>query len=140
MFKLIVLLIFLANTSSLNFKRAKINFARISYSFCDTPKHKDISGTWVRHDSASFTLIEIKDNTNAQVTNYRDLEKGLDSVTKNCFTFMKRYGKTTFLNDSMFKIDFSDSWYWFKIKRDTLFEFGTIKEDAMYFKMPDNDK
>jgi len=138
MFKLISLLIFLTNPSSLNFKSDKINFARASFFLCDTLGYKNISGTWVLHDSGSFSLVEIKDSSNAHFTNYRDLEKSLNAKTKNRFTFINLDGKATIVNDSIFRIDFSDSWIWFKIKGDTLFEFGAMREDAMYFKMPDN--
>ena len=101
----------------------------------DTTNCKKVYGAWVHHDSVSFTLIEIKDTSNVDVTYYFDLKKRIDTLTKDRFTFIKAKGKWTFWSDSTINVEFPKFWFDFKIKDDTLFEIGKEGDDAKYFKM-----
>ena len=138
MLKLMRLLIFCLTIiifSSFDFGCSNFSIHTSKSHFYDASIYKKIIGTWIHHDSVSFTLIEINDTSNVDITYYFDLKKRIDTLTNDRFIFIKAKGKLTFWNDSTFNLDFTKFWFDFKIKNDTLFEKGKDGDDAKYFKM-----
>lgn len=112
----------------------------------DTTEYKGLHGTWVRHNKAGFTLIEIKDTANILYYQFLDRETDLGKPMSDRYWYYKSKATMGYWNspDNPYKADV-DIWiatdqfrFDYKLKGDTLIEFDKMGDQGKFVKV-DND-
>ena len=101
----------------------------------DMPKYKGLQGTWVRHNKAGFTLIEIKDLSNVLYYQFLDREVDLAKPTSDRYWYYKSKATMGYWDSSAIWIATNKFRFDYKLKGDTLIEFDKMGDQGTFIKV-----
>jgi hypothetical protein len=114
----------------------------------DTTEYNGLHGTWVRHNKAGFTLIEIKDTSNIMYYQFLDRQAALGKPISDRYWYYKSKATLGYWNspDNPYKADV-DIWiatdefrFDYKLRGDTLIEFDKMGDQGRFVKVYNGNK
>jgi hypothetical protein len=101
----------------------------------DIAKYTGLHGTWVRHNSDGFTIIEIKDTSKVSYCQVIDQKGDIDTTTTDRYWYYKSKATMGYWDSSSIWISTDKFRFDYKLKSDTLIEFDKMGDQGIFIKV-----